>query len=231
MSPTLENIFVDVGAKSKKEVEEMGIHIGCMVMYDDPYEEINKNCFVGRALDNRLGGFCMTQVARRIYEENINLPYALYIINSVQEEVGLRGAQMIAETVRPNVVLVTDVTHDTHTPHIDPKQEGDIRLGDGPSITYAPSVHRKLMSIIEETAIENKIPYQRVASSRSTGTDTDAFAYANGGIPSALLSIPLRYMHTTVEMAHFDDVDNLISLVVASLKTLKPNFSYKYLDR
>ena len=209
----------------------MGIHIGCMVMYDDPYEQINDKCFIGRALDNRLGGFCMAEVTRRLHEKKITLPYSLYVVNSVQEEVGLRGAQMIAETIRPNVVICTDVTHDTHTPHIDPKQEGDIRSGNGPAITYAPSVHRKLLEIIESAAIQNNIPYQRVASSRSTGTDTDAFAYANGGIPSALVSIPLRYMHTTVEMAHFEDVDQLITLVIASLQLLKPNFNFKYLDR
>lgn len=231
LAPTLENIFIDVGAKDKKEVEALGIHIGCIVMYDDQYEDINKKCFIGRALDNRLGGFCMAEIARRLYEEKITLPYSLYIINSVQEEVGLRGAQMIADSVRPNVAIVTDVTHDTHTPLVDPKQEGDVRLGDGPAIAYAPSVHRKLLEIIEQAATENKIPFQRVAASRSTGTDTDAFAYANGGIPSALISIPLRYMHTTVEMAHIDDVNNLISLVIASLKLIKPNFNFKYLAR
>lgn len=231
LTPTLENIFIDIGAKDKKEVEAQGVHIGCVVTYDDPYEEINKKCFIGRALDNRLGGFCMAEVARKLFEEKITLPYSLYIINSVQEEVGLRGAQMIVETVRPDIAIVTDVTHDTHTPLIDPKQEGDVRLGDGPTITYAPSVHRKLLELIELAAKDNRIPYQRVAASRSTGTDTDAFAYAIGGIPSALVSIPLRYMHTTVEMAHFDDVDNLISLVVASLKMIKPNQNFKYLAR
>ena len=231
LAPTLENIFIDIGVKDKKEVEATGVHIGCVVTYDDQYEEINKNCFIGRALDNRLGGFCMVEVARQLFEKKISLPYSLYVINSVQEEVGLRGAQMIAETVRPNVVIVTDVTHDTHTPLIDPKQEGDIRLGDGPAITYAPSVHRKLLDLIEAAARDNKIPFQRVASSRSTGTDTDAFAYAIGGIPSALVSIPLRYMHMTVEMAHFGDVNHLIELVIASLRAIKPNHNFKYLDR
>jgi putative aminopeptidase FrvX len=231
LAPTLENIFIDVAAKDKKEVEAMGIHVGCVVTYDDPYEEINKKCFIGRALDNRLGGYCMAEVARKIFEEKIKLPYSLYVVNSVQEEVGLRGAEMIAQTIRPDVAIVTDVTHDTSTPLIDPKQEGDIRLGEGPALTYAPSVHRKLLKLIEEAAMENKIPFQRQASSRSTGTDTDAFAYSNGGIPSALISIPLKYMHTTVEMAHFDDVDNLIRLVTASLKKIKSGHNFKYLDQ
>jgi putative aminopeptidase FrvX len=217
--------------KDKKEVESLGIHVGCVVTYDDPYEEINKKCFIGRALDNRLGGYCMAEVARKLYEEKIKLPYSLYIVNSVQEEVGLRGAEMIAQTIRPDVAIVTDVTHDTSTPLIDPKQEGDIRLGEGPALTYAPPVHRKLLQLIEDTAIEHKIPFQRQASSRTTGTDTDAFAYANGGIPSALISIPLKYMHTTVEMANFEDVNNLIRLLTASLQKIKPGHNFKYLDQ
>ncbi len=231
LAPTLENIFIDVGAKDKKEVESMGVHVGCVVMYNDPYEEINKRNFIGRALDNRLGGFCMAEVARKLFEQKIHLPYSLYVVNSVQEEVGLRGAQMIVETIRPDVAICCDVTHDTHTPLIDPKQEGDIKLGEGPAVAYAPSVHRKLLELIEEAAKENNIPIQRVASSRSTGTDTDAFAYAIGGIPSALISIPLRYMHTTVEMANFSDVDHLIALMVATLQKIKPGFNFKYLDR
>lgn len=231
LAPTLENIFIDVGAKDKKEVESMGIHVGCVVTYDDPYEEINSRFFIGRALDNRLGGFCMAEVARKIAEENIKLPYSLYIVNSVQEEVGLRGAEMIAQTIKPNVAIITDVTHDTSTPLIDIKQEGDIRLGDGPAVTYAPPVHRKLLQLIEETAQANNIPFQRSASSRTTGTDTDAFAYSNGGTPAALLSIPLRYMHTTVEMASFSDCEHLINLLTHTLQRIKPGHNFKYLDR
>ena len=231
LAPTLENIFIDVGANNKKEVEELGIHVGCVITYDDGYEEINKKCFIGRALDNRLGGYCIAEVARKLHEEKIKLPYSLYIVNSVQEEVGLHGAQMIAQTIRPDVAIVTDVTHDTSTPLIDAKLEGDVRLGLGPALAYAPSVHRKLLQLIEETAQANNIPFQRVASSRSTGTDTDAFAYSNGGIPSALISIPLRYMHTTVEMANFEDISHLISLITASLRQIKSGHNFKYFDR
>ena len=231
LAPTLENIFIDVGAKDKKEVEELGIHVGCVITYDDGYEEINKKCFIGRALDNRLGGYCIAEVARKLFEEKIKLPYSLYVVNSVQEEVGLHGATMIAQTIRPDVAIITDVTHDTSTPLIDAKQEGDVRLGLGPALTYAPSVHRKLLQLIEEAAQVNNIPFQRVASSRSTGTDTDAFAYANGGIPSALISIPLRYMHTTVEMAHFEDISHLINLISASLQQIKSGHNFKYFDR
>jgi len=231
LAPTMDNIFIDVGANNKQEVEELGIHVGCVITYDDPYEELNSKHFISRALDNRLGGFCIAQVAKRIKEQKIKLPYSLYIVNSVQEEVGLHGATMIAQTIKPDVVIVTDVTHDTSTPLIEPKVEGDVKLGKGPALAYAPPVHRKLLKLIEDTATENNIPFQRVASSRTTGTDTDAFAYANGGTPSALISIPLRYMHTTVEMAHVDDVENLIQLITASLRNIKAGHDFKYFDQ
>ena len=141
----------------------------------------------------------------------------LYITNSVQEEIGLRGAQMIAETIKPNVAIVTDVTHDTTTPMIDKKKEGHLELGKGPVIAYAPAVQQKLRDLIISTAEKNKIPFQRAAFSRSTGTDTDAFAYSNGGVASALISLPLRYMHTTVEMVHKNDVESVIKLIYNTL--------------
>lgn len=228
LAPTMENIFIDVGAKDKKEVLEMGIHVGCVVTFQDELMQLNHQFYAGRALDNRLGGFCIAQVARMLKENKKKLPFGLYIVNSVQEEIGLRGAEMITQTIKPNVAIITDVTHDSNTPLVNNKVEGDIKCGEGPALTYAPAVHNKLLQIIIDTAEKNKIPFQRSASSRSTGTDTDAFAYSNGGIPSALISIPLRYMHTTVEMANKNDIEHVIKLMYHSLLTLQPDFNYKY---
>jgi putative aminopeptidase FrvX len=152
----------------------------------------------------------------------------LYIVNSVQEEVGLRGAEMIAQTIKPHVAIVTDVTHDTNTPLLNKKKLGDVKTGAGPSVTYAPAVHNNLLQLIIETAQEKEIPFQREASSRRTGTDTDAFAYSNGGVPSALISLPLRYMHTTVEMAHKDDVTNVIRLIYETLQKIRYQHNFKY---
>ena len=215
--PRTNNIFIDVGAKNKEEVLEMGIHVGCVITYEDEMIILNDRYYVGRALDNRMGGFCIAEVARLLHENKVKLPYSLYVVNSVQEEVGLRGAEMIAHTIKPNVALVTDVTHDTHTPLVSSKKHGDVKGGEGPSVTYAPAVHNKLLDLIIATSEEKKIPIQREASSRRTGTDTDAFAYSNGGVPSALISLPLRYMHTTVEMAHKDDVNGVIKLIYETL--------------
>ena len=228
--PKLENIFIDIGAKNKKEVESMGVHVGCVITYPDEFETINKNKFVCRAIDNRMGGFMIAQVARLISENKIDLPFGLYITNSVQEEVGLRGAEMIAKNIKPNIAIVTDVCHDTTTPMINQKEQGSIELGKGPVISYAPAVHNKLRNNIIEIAKSKKIPFQRLASSRYTGTDTDAFAYSNGGVASALISLPLRYMHTTVEMVHKKDVENVIMLLYETIVSIDPNYNFNYFD-
>jgi len=228
MAPTIENIFIDVGAKDKAEVLKMGIHVGCVITYEDEMTTLNDRYYVGKALDNKMGGFCIAEVARLLKKNKKKLPYSLYIVNAVQEEIGLRGAEMIAQTIKPDVAIVTDVTHDTRTPLIDKKKQGDCQAGLGPSLTFAPAVQTKLLELVIDTAKKKKIPFQYAASSRSTGTDTDAFAYSNGGVPSVLISLPLRYMHTTVEMAHKDDVENVIKLIYESLLRIKKNHNFKY---
>lgn len=226
--PKMENIFIDVGAKDKEEVNNMGIHVGCVITFEDEIIKLNNKFYCGRALDNRMGGFCIAEVARKLSESGTELPYSLYIVNAVQEEVGLRGAEMIARNIQPDVAIVTDVTHDTGTPLVNAKIHGDTKCGNGPSLTYAPAVHNTLLKLIQEAANRENIPFQREAASRSTGTDTDAFAYSNSGVPSALISLPLRYMHTTVEMAHITDIENVIKLIIASLKSIENQHNFKY---
>lgn len=229
-TPKLENIFIDIGAADKKEVEKMGVHVGCVITYPDTFHIMNKDKFVCRALDNRMGGFMIAEVARLLHKNKKKLPFGLYITNSVQEEIGLRGAEMITQRIKPHAAIVTDVTHDTTTPMIDAKTQGYAKIGKGPVIAYAPAVQQKLRDLIVDTAENEKIPFQRAANSRYTGTDTDAFAYSNGGVPSALISLPLRYMHTTVEMVHRQDVENVISLIYHSLLHMKAGDTYSYFD-
>jgi putative aminopeptidase FrvX len=228
--PKPENIFIDIGAKDKKEVEKMGVHVGCVITYPDEFHVLNKDKFVCRALDNRMGGFMIAEVARLLHQKKQKLPFGLYITNSVQEEIGLRGAQMIAERIQPDAAIVTDVTHDTTTPMIDKKKQGHAKIGEGPVIAYAPAVQQKLRDLIIDAAETNNIPFQRAALSRATGTDTDAFAYSNSGVASALISLPLRYMHTTVEMVHREDVENVIKLIYESLLQIKSGETFSYFD-
>ncbi|WP_016990784.1 M42 family metallopeptidase [Flavobacterium sp. ACAM 123] len=224
----ISNLFIDIGCETKEEVDKMGVHVGCVITYPDEFMILNENKFVCRAIDNRMGGFMIAEVARLLHENKVKLPFGLYITNSVQEEVGLRGAEMITKTIKPNVAIVTDVCHDSTTPMIEKKVEGETKIGKGPVVTYAPAVQNNLRELILETAEEKKIPFQRLASSRVTGTDTDAFAYSNGGVASALISLPLRYMHTTVEMVHRDDVENVIKLIYETLLKIENNETFSY---
>jgi len=227
----IDNIFIDCGCETKEQVENLGVHVGCVITYPDEFMVLNENKFVCRAIDNRMGGFMIAEVARLLHENKKKLPFGLYITNSVQEEVGLRGAEMITKTIKPNVAIVTDVCHDSTTPMIDKKIEGDTQIGKGPVITYAPAVQNNLRELIIDTAEEKKIPFQRLASSRVTGTDTDAFAYSNGGVASALISLPLRYMHTTVEMVHKEDVENVILLIYESLLKIENEDTFSYFKK
>lgn len=167
-------------------------------------------------------------IARLIHQQKTALPFGLYLVNSVQEEVGLRGAALMANLIRPNCAIVTDVTHATHTPLVHKNRQGDLDLTLGPVITKSPAVHNKLRELLVETARRESIPYQLAVSSKKTGTDTDSFAYSNSGIPSALVSLPLRYMHTTVETTSRKDVENCINLLYAVLETITPDMNLKY---
>ena len=228
--PKPDNIFIDCGCKTKSEVEELGVHVGCVITYPDEFHILNGDKFVCRAIDNRMGGFMIAEVARLLKENKKTLPFGLYVTNAVQEEIGLRGAEMITQTIKPNVAIVTDVTHDTTTPMIEKKTAGHLEIGAGPVVAYAPAVQQKLRDLITDTAETKKIPFQRSALSRATGTDTDAFAYSNGGVASALISLPLRYMHTTVEMVHKEDVENVIKLIYETLLNIKDGDTFSYFD-
>jgi len=227
--PKPDNLFLDCGARNKKQAEALGIHIGAVVTYEEGFDELAYDHLIGRAFDNRIGGFMIAEVARLISENKKKLPFGLYVVNAVQEEIGLRGAEMIARRIKPNIAIVTDVTHDTHTPMINKIVEGDIVCGKGPSLAYAPAVHNKLLSFVEDVAAKKKIPLQWRTLSRTTGTDTDSFAYSNDGCPSVLISIPLRYMHTTVEMLHRDDIESTIALMYETVLALSPKTNLSYL--
>jgi putative aminopeptidase FrvX len=227
--PSMDNIFLDLGCSSKEEVEKLGVHVGCVATFEDGLMVLNEKHYVGRALDNRMGGFMIAQVARLLKEQRVKLPFGLYIVNSVQEEVGLRGAEMIVERIRPDIAICTDVTHDTQTPMMNKVQSGDVACGKGPVLSYGPAVHNTLLKRIIAAADKEKITFQRAAVSRATGTDTDAFAYGAAGVPSALISLPLRYMHTTVESVHKDDVEDVIRLILASVRALKSGEDLRYI--
>jgi tetrahedral aminopeptidase len=225
----VETVVLDCGASSDEEAKKMGVDIGSVVTFDDQLMELNKKWLVGRALDNRIGGFMIAEVARMIREQKVDLPYSLYVTNSVQEEIGLRGAEMIAHKIKPDVAIITDVCHDTTAPGYNKIKQGDQRAGRGPVLSFAPAVHNNVLKMLFEVAGKKKIPYQRSALSRFSGTDTDAFAYSNEGVASALVSLPLKYMHTTVEMVDMKDIDNVIKLMFEFLVHLPAGHDFRYI--
>ena len=228
-APSLKNIFIDVGCDSRDEVLALGVHVGSVITFEDEFMVLNKKWYTARALDNRIGGFMIAQVARRLKDTKKKLPFGLYVVNAVQEEIGLRGAQMIAHRIKPDLAIITDVTHDTTSPMYDKKKSGYQKCGKGPVLTYGPAVHNNVLNMLIEVAEKEKIPFQRAAASRSTGTDTDAFAYSNEGVPAALISLPLKYMHTTVETTHQDDIENVIKLMLEFLLQLENGHDFSYL--
>ncbi len=227
----VENTVLDCGCSSEEEVAKLGIHVGSVVTFDVDLITLNKNFLVGRGLDNRIGGFIIAEVARRLHESKQRLPFGFYVVNAVQEEVGLRGAAMIAHRLKPDLAIVTDVTHDTQSPFYNKIKEGDIACNKGPVFVHAPSVQHNVLKMLVEVAKKHEIPFQRLASSRQTGTDTDAFAYSNSGVASGLVSLPLKYMHTTVEMVHKQDVEHTIQLLYQFFVQLDPQHKFSYFEK
>ena len=184
--------------------------------------------YISRALDNRIGGYMISQVARKLKEKNIELPYSLYVVNSVQEEIGLVGAHMIATSIKPDVAIITDVCHDTSTPLM-PATAGDTKCGQGPVIFRGADIQLNLHKQILGVAEKEKIKFQRGSYNGNSGTDTGAFYKANGGVACQLISLPLKYMHTTVETVHKNDVKSVIKLIYHSLLSIEAGQDFRYI--
>jgi putative aminopeptidase FrvX len=211
--PEVHELFVDIGAKSKAEVESRGIRVGHPAIYTDTPEELVSGRLVGRAIDNRIGGFILAQVLANLSDQQGRPAATTLAVNAVHEEIGGFGARMIAYRLEPTVAIILDVTHATDTPGIDRNKHGSIKLGHGPTVSHGTANHPLVVERITTLAKELEIPLQHEATSRTTGTDADDIYPSRSGIPSALVSIPMRYMHSTVEMIDFVDVERCISLL------------------
>jgi putative aminopeptidase FrvX len=211
--PEVHQLYVDIGARSRKEVEERGIRPGHPAIYTDSAEELVPGKIVGRAIDNRIGGFVIGQVFANLSARPARCKATVYGLNAVQEEIGGYGARMAAFRLEPGVAIILDVTHATDSPGIDRNKHGTVKLGAGPSLTHGTSNHPLVVERLTAIAQELEIPIQHEASSRTTGTDTDLIFQSKHGIPSALISIPMRYMHSTVETIELQDVERCIQLL------------------
>lgn len=222
----LEKTFVDVGASTKEEVEELGIVIGTPITMADGYMMLG-NYYCGRSLDDKIGGFITSQVLKKLSLNKIDLPFELVIVNAVQEEVGLHGAQMACRRIKPDVAIAIDVCHDTDSPAYDKELQGSLSAGEGVVIMTAPSLHKGVVKMLIDTAKDNDIKFQRTATGSSSGTNADAYAYPHG-IPTGLIKMAMRYMHTTVETVHKKDVGSAVDLLYAVLQNERIVESFKY---
>jgi putative aminopeptidase FrvX len=210
-------LWVDMGLKNKKKVLAAGVEVGNLITFDTQLEEIG-DFYVGRSLDNKIGGYIIAEALRLIIKEGINLPYDLYVVNSVQEEVGLHGAALIAKKLNADIAIVHDVCHATDTPEMSTAINGDTKAGRGPCLQYTAQNHRKINKMLRKITDIHKMPLQLTVG--SMGNDTMSFFMEN--TPTAIIATPLRYMHTTVESAHKKDVETAIKLFVEFLKMLTP---------
>ncbi len=218
-APEQHELYVDIGAAKAEEVQEMGIRVGHPAVYTDGPERFGKDRLVGRALDNRIGGFIIAEVIKALASGD--RPVATVVaLNAVQEEIGGYGARMAAHRLRPDVCLVLDVTHATDSPGIEHDKHGKVALGGGPSLTHGTVNHPEVVKRLMSVAADAGIPIQHEASSRSTSTDTDSIFQIGDGIPSALVSLPLRYMHSVVEVADFGDVEKVIALLTVFARSI-----------
>lgn len=220
-APKVHDLYVDVGASTPLEVHALGIRVGHPAVYTDRVEEFGNERIVSRAIDNRIGGFILAQVMATLSQRRDFLKQWVHAVNAVQEEIGGHGAKMAAYRLRPSVAIVLDVTHATDTPGIDHAQHGEVRLGAGPSITHGTCNHPLVVKRLLECAERLNITIQHESSSRYSGTDTDVIFNTAEGIPSALVSLPLRYMHSVVEMADLADVQKIIDLLVAFAESIE----------
>lgn len=218
--PQPHDLYVDMGFDSKEEAIESGVEPGMPVLYTDGFDVLNSRYYKARGLDNRIGGFIIAEVLKRLYENEIELPYDLYVVNASQEEIGLKGAIRAAKAIKPDFAIATDVTHHTKTPTVNMAKEGECLCGEGAALSTGYNINRSFLEFTRKCGDNANIKYQ-ITADNAAGNDTHA--YANEGAVSMSISIPNKYMHTTAEMVAIEDVDSVIDLMYEVLVNLNPN--------
>jgi len=214
----LKDMWIDIGAKDKEDAQ-------CVVRVGDPItmqlglRMLRNDCAYATAMDDKSGLWAVAEAFRRAVKQPLDC--SLYCVSTVQEEIGLRGAQTASFGIDPQVGIAVDVTHATDCPTVDKKQEGDVRLGGGPVIYRGPNMNPKVVERLVQVAEQNKIPFQMAASGRATGTDANAMQLNRAGMATGLVSIPNRYMHSPVEMISLLDIDATANLLAAFAGSLK----------
>jgi len=224
--PKMHDLFIDIGVSSRKEAEKF-VQVGDPITLNDEFEMLRGDLAVARAFDNRIGTFAVAETLRLLQDNRKKLTAEICAVSNIQEEVGLYGARQIAYSLKPDVALVVDVTHATDYPTVSKLQHGDVHIGKGPAITHGGCNHPEVVARIERVAKAKKIPLQHEAMSSTSGTDTDAIFWTRGGIPSALISLPNRYMHSPVEVVSLKDLEKIPELMAAFALSLETGEQFK----
>jgi endoglucanase len=214
--PKLDAQFIDVGASTKKEAEEL-VRIGDPVTFTECLEKLSGDRVTSRGFDDKAGSFVVAEVLRHIAASEQRLQVDLYGVSSVQEEVGLRGGKTSAYSIDPDVGICVEVDFSTDPPDMDKKSAGDVRLGKGPILPRGANINPALFELLADTAAQEKISVQFTGLPRATGTDANVMQISRSGVATALVKIPLRYMHTPVEVISLSDLDNAVQLIIKAL--------------
>jgi len=224
--PKIHDIFIDIGVGSRNEAEKI-VRIGDPITLADEFDMLRGGLAVARAFDNRTGTFAVAETLRLLKESKGKLNVEVCAVSNVQEEVGLLGARQIAYSLKPDIALVVDVTHATDYPTVSKTQHGDVKIGKGPALTHGGCNHSEVVQRLEEVAAKKKIPLQHEAMSATSGTDTDVIFWTRGGIASALISLPNRYMHSPVEVVSLKDLELIPQLLAAFVQSVKQGEQFK----
>jgi putative aminopeptidase FrvX len=225
-TPKIQDLFIDVGAADRKETEQL-VRIGDPITLRAEFDLLRNDLVVARAFDNRIGTFSVAEALRLLAESKKKIHAEICAVSNVQEEVGLLGARQIAYSLKPDVAVVVDVTHATDYPTVSKAQHGDVKVGKGPALTHGGCNHPEVVARLESVAKAKKIPLQHEAMSSTSGTDTDAIFWTRGGIASALVSLPNRYMHSPVEVVSLKDLEMIPELLAGFGESLHKGEQFK----
>ncbi len=212
--------YIDIGAKDKKEAHKL-VRVGDCITFSSSFTRLQGDRVASRGFDDKAGCFVVAEVLRMLAAENKRLPVDLYGVSSVQEEIGLRGGTTSSYTVNPDIGICVEVDFATDQPDVERKHNGDVALGKGPILTRGANINNALFELLYDTALKEKISVQLTANPRATGTDANVMQISRGGTATALVKLPLRYMHTPVEVVSLGDLDHAADLISATLKRIK----------
>lgn len=224
--PKIEELFIDIGVSSRQEAQGV-VRIGDPVILVDEFALLRGDLAVARAFDNRIGTFAVAEAVRLLKEDGKGLKAEVCAVSNIMEEIGLLGARQIAYSLKPDVALVVDVTHATDYPTVSKQLHGDIKIGGGPALTHGGANHLEVVRRLEKVAAGLGITLQHEAQSATSGTDTDVIFWTRGGIPSALISLPNRYMHSPVELVSLKDLEQIPLLMAGFVRSVKKGEGFK----